>query len=47
MAGHGDDSVYLDLCNDRWAAAQITTSGWRVVQSEEIRTVTLRAMPFT
>lgn len=35
VAKHGDE-VYVDLCNEQWEAAEVTSSGWRVVPSWEI-----------
>lgn len=31
-----DKALYLDLCNDRWEAVEVTASGWRVVSSEAV-----------
>jgi hypothetical protein len=36
VAGHGDDTVYLDLCNDQWEVVEITPSGRRIVPSEAV-----------
>ena len=35
VAGHGG-KVYLDLCNDRWEAVEITPGGWRVIPSDTL-----------
>jgi Domain of unknown function (DUF3854) len=35
VAGYGD-RVYLDLCNGRWEAVEITPSGWRVVAGDAV-----------
>jgi len=31
------DAIYIDLCNDRWEAVEITTKGWYVVQNPPVR----------
>jgi hypothetical protein len=31
-----DGAIYVDLANERWEAAEITSTGWRVVPSEAI-----------
>ena len=31
-----DAAVYVDLCNARWEAVEVTASGWRVVPSREL-----------
>jgi len=36
VAGHGDDTVYLDLCNEPWEVVEITPSGWRIVSSKAV-----------
>lgn len=36
VAKHDSGNVYLDLCNDRWEAVEISVSGWRVVASEAV-----------
>jgi hypothetical protein len=36
VARHGDDTVYLDLCNDPWEAVEITASGWHIVLSQAV-----------
>jgi hypothetical protein len=30
----GGDAVYLDLCNEHWEVAEVTSSGWRVMPGE-------------
>lgn len=30
-----DGAVYLDLCNERWEAVEVTAGGWRVLPSRE------------
>lgn len=32
-----EDGIYLDLCNDRWAAVEITSRGWRIVECPPVR----------
>jgi hypothetical protein len=36
VAGHRSGNVYLDLCNERWEAVEISTSGWGVLPSRDI-----------
>jgi hypothetical protein len=36
VAPYGD-SIYIDLCNERWEAVEITSKGWRVVQTPPVR----------
>lgn len=31
-----DKALYVDLCNDRWEAMEVTASGWQVVSSEAV-----------
>ena len=31
------DGMYLDLCNERWEAVEITAKGWRIVQNPPVR----------
>jgi hypothetical protein len=31
-----EDAVYVDLCNARWEAVEVTPSGWRVLSSEKV-----------
>jgi hypothetical protein len=38
VAGH-EGAVYLDLCNERWEAVEITPTGWRVVTNPPVRFV--------
>lgn len=35
----GEGAVYVDLCNDRWEALEITTEGWRVVSDPPVKFV--------
>jgi hypothetical protein len=35
--GSADDSIYVDLANERWEAVEITASGWRVVSDPPVR----------
>jgi len=30
------NTIYLDLCNRRWEAVEVTASGWRVITSEAV-----------
>jgi hypothetical protein len=36
VAPYGD-AIYIDLCNDRWEAVEITNKGWNVVQNLAVR----------
>jgi hypothetical protein len=36
IAPYGD-SIYIDLCNDKWEAVEITSKGWRAVQDPPVR----------
>jgi hypothetical protein len=31
------DAIYIDLCNDRWEAVELTSKGWNVVQNPPVR----------
>ena len=31
-----EDAIYLDLCDDRWQAIEIDSSGWRVVETPPV-----------
>jgi hypothetical protein len=31
------EGMYLDLCNERWEAVEITSKGWRIVQNPSVR----------
>jgi hypothetical protein len=31
------DSIYIDLCNEKWAAVEITSKGWKVVHNPPVR----------
>jgi hypothetical protein len=31
------DGIYIDLCNERWEAVEITSKGWNVVQNPPVR----------
>ena len=42
--GHGDEKLYLDLCDDKWRAVEIDTTGWRVIDSPPIRFIRSRGM---
>jgi len=35
VAGH-DGKVYVDLCNEKWEAVEISKEGWKIVPSEEV-----------
>ena len=35
--GGTDDSIYLDLCDEKWRAVEITGAGWRVIESPPVR----------
>lgn len=35
-------AIYLDLCNERWQAVEVTTAGWRIVDTYPVR---FRRMP--
>lgn len=46
--GRRGDAIYLDLCDEDWAAVEITAEGWRVVERPPIkflRTAHMRALP--
>src|SRR4051812_42264193 len=32
-----DGKRYLDLCNDKWEAVEVTSSGWKVVARPPVR----------
>lgn len=36
--------VYLDLCNEKWEAVEITADGWRVVSNPPVKFVRMRGM---
>ncbi len=38
------ETIYLDLCNERWRAVEITSAGWRVVDNPPVRFVRRRGM---
>ena len=31
------DGIYIDLCNEKWEAVEITSEGWRIVQNPPVR----------
>jgi hypothetical protein len=35
VAGH-DGKVYIDLCNEKWEAVEISKEGWKIIPSEAI-----------
>jgi hypothetical protein len=35
VAGH-EGKVYVDLCNEKWEAVEISTEGWKVIPSDEV-----------
>ncbi len=42
------DAIWIDLCNDAWEAIEVTTTGWRLVDTpplDFIRTSGMRALP--
>lgn len=43
IAEHGDN-IYIDLCNDRWEAIEISPTGWKVVQNYPVRFRRTRGM---
>ena len=43
LATH-EGAIYLDLCNERWEAVEITTEGWRVVAEPPVRFRRARGM---
>jgi hypothetical protein len=43
VGGHAG-RIYLDLCNDRWQAAEVDADGWRVVDEPPIRFIRSRGM---
>lgn len=42
--GQHDGKLYLDLCDDKWRAIEITETGWRVVENPPINFVRRRGM---
>ncbi len=38
------ETIYLDLCNERWQAVEITSASWRVVDDPPVRFVRRRGM---
>jgi hypothetical protein len=50
VAGH-DGKIYIDLCNDKWEAVEISKEGWKIIPSEEIpmkfvRSNVMKALPY-
>jgi len=43
VAGH-EDGIYIDLCNDAWAAVRVTTKGWEVIDKPPVRFRRAKAM---
>jgi hypothetical protein len=43
VGGHAG-RIYLDLCNERWQAAEVDADGWRVVDEPPIRFIRSRGM---
>jgi hypothetical protein len=43
LATHGA-AIYLDLCNNRWEAAEITADGWRVILESPVKFQRTRGM---
>jgi hypothetical protein len=43
LAAHGN-TIYLDLCNDRWEAVKITPKGWSVVGNPPVKFRRARGM---
>jgi hypothetical protein len=43
LATHGE-AIYLDLCNERWEAVEITVDGWRVITEPPVRFRRTRGM---
>ena len=43
VGGHAG-RIYLDLCNERWQAAEVDAEGWRVVDQPPIRFIRSRGM---
>jgi len=43
VAGYGG-KIYLDLCNSDWSVVEITSQGWRVIQSPPVHFVRSRGM---
>jgi hypothetical protein len=48
VAGH-DGKIYIDLCNDRWEAVEISKDGWKIVSQEVpikfVRSNVMSALP--
>jgi hypothetical protein len=41
-------SIWIDLCNDKWQAVEVTVTGWKIVDAPPvrfIRTASMRALP--
>jgi hypothetical protein len=43
LAGHAGN-IYVDLCDDRWRAIEITQGGWQIIAEPPVRFVRSRAM---
>jgi hypothetical protein len=39
-----DGRVYLDMCNEKWEAVEITSDGWRVVSNPPVKFVRMKGM---
>ena len=42
--GELDGNIYIDLCDDRWRAVEITPDGWRVIENPPVKFVRSPAM---
>jgi hypothetical protein len=39
-----NNTIYLDLCNERWQAVEISSAGWQVIDNPPVRFVRRRGM---
>lgn len=42
--GKYGDAIYIDICNDKWQAVEITAQGWQVVSDVPIKFIRRRGM---
>ncbi len=40
---HGED-IYIDLCNDKWEAVEVSPAGWKVISNPPVRFVRTNGM---
>jgi len=41
---HSDGNVYLDLCNEKWEAVEVTAQGWRVISDPPVKFIRTKGM---